>query len=299
MISYPGSVKFKIKTYIIKILIFLAFIVFSIPFSFADTLKIKDKFFNSFESFLNENFENTDFTIKSIENSKPEIGILTLKPLIDTDNGLTFFQGSFFTHDGDRETLNLGFGRRIFSNDDSVMFGLNTFYDYELDYNHQRTSLGAEIRSSILELNSNYYFALSNSRTGKDNIKEEVADGYDIEIGAHVPYIPTAKFYTKYFEYDIPGGSDFEGLEYSSKIGVPNSGIDFEIGFKDYANNGSDDEWFFNLTFSLNKINADRNFITNEAFERVSMKDKKYEKVRRENLILKTKESFSIKTAGF
>ena len=282
----------------IKNLVILFFLLLT-SFSFADTLKIKDKFVSSFESFLNENFENTDFTIKSIENSKPEIGILTLKPLIDTDNGLTFFQGSFFTHDGDRETLNLGFGRRIFSNDDSVMFGLNTFYDYELDYNHQRTSLGAEIKSSILELNSNHYFALSNSRTGKDNIKEGVADGYDIEIGAHVPYVPTAKFYTKYFEYDIPGGSDFEGLEYSSKIGVPNSGIDFEIGFKDYANNGSEDEWFFNLTFSLNKINADRNFITNEAFERVSMKDKKYEKVRRENLILKTKESFSIQTAGF
>jgi len=282
----------------IKNLVILIFLLLT-SFSFADTLKIKDKFVSSFESFLNENFENTDFTIKSIENSKPEIGILTLKPLIDTDNGLTFFQGSFFTHDGDRETLNLGFGRRIFSNDDSVMFGLNTFYDYELDYNHQRTSLGAEIRSSILELNSNYYFALSNSRTGKDNIKEEVADGYDIEIGAHVPYVPTAKFYTKYFEYDIPGGSDFEGLEYSSKIGIPNTGLDFEVGFKDYANNGSEDEWFFNLTFSLNKINADRSFITNEAFERVSMKDKKYKKVRRENLILKTKESFSIKTSGF
>ena len=283
----------------IKNLVILFFVLFLTPFSFADTLKIKNKFVSSFEGFLNENFENTDFTIKSIENNKPEIGILTLKPLIDTDNGLTFFQGSFFTHDGDRETLNLGFGRRIFSNDDSVMFGLNAFYDHELGYDHQRTSLGAEIRSSILELNSNHYFALSNSRTGKDNVKEEVADGYDIEIGAHIPYVPTAKFFTKYFEYDVPGGLDYEGLEYSSKIGVPNSGIDFEIGFKDFANNGSEDEWFFNLTFSLNRINADRNFIINEAFERVSMKDKKYEKVRRENLILKTKESFSIKTAGF
>ena len=283
----------------LKNLVILLFLFFLTPFSFADTLKIKNKFVSSFEGFLNENFENTDFTIKSIENNKPEIGILTLKPLIDTDNGLTFFQGSFFTHDGDRETLNLGFGRRIFSNDDSVMFGLNAFYDHELGYDHQRTSLGAEIRSSILELNSNHYFALSNSRTVKDNVKEEVADGYDIEIGAHIPYVPTAKFFTKYFEYDVPGGLDYEGLEYSSKIGVPNSGIDFEIGFKDFANNGSEDEWFFNLTFSLNRINADRNFITNEAFERVSMKDKKYEKVRRENLILKTKESFSIKTAGF
>ena len=37
MVSYPGSIKFKIKTYIIKI---LTFIVFSMPFSFVDTLKI-------------------------------------------------------------------------------------------------------------------------------------------------------------------------------------------------------------------------------------------------------------------
>ena len=280
----------------IKNLVILIFLLLT-SFSFADTLKIKDKFVSSFESFLNENFENTDFTIKSIENSKPEIGILTLKPLIDTDNGLTFFQGSFFTHDGDRETLNLGFGRRIFSNDDSVMFGLNTFYDYELDYNHQRTSLGAEIRSSILELNSNYYFALSNSRTGKDNIKEEVADGYDIEIGAHVPYVPTAKFYTKYFEYDIPGGSDFEGLEYSSKIGIPNSGLDFEVGFKDYGNNGYEDQWFFNLTFNINKMNSNTSLISDQAFERTSMKDKKYEKVRRENIIVKSK-AFSVKAGG-
>ena len=280
----------------IKNLVILFFLLLT-SFSFADTLKIKDKFVSSFESFLNENFENTDFTIKSIENSKPEIGILTLKPLIDTDNGLTFFQGSFFTHDGDRETLNLGFGRRIFSNDDSVMFGLNTFYDYELDYNHQRTSLGAEIKSSILELNTNHYFAISNEVTGKNNIKEEVADGYDVEIGAHVPYIPTAKFYTKYFEYDIPGGSDFEGLEYSSKIGIPNTGLDFEVGFKDYGNNGYEDQWFVNLTFNLSKINADTGFVSDQAFERTSMKDKKYEKVRRENLIVKSK-AFSVKAGG-
>ena len=39
-----------------------------------------------------------------------------------TDNGLTFFQGSFFTHDGDRETLNLGFGKRILSDDESFLF---------------------------------------------------------------------------------------------------------------------------------------------------------------------------------
>ena len=66
-----------------KALIILTIIIFSTPFSFADTIKIKDKFLNSIENLLNDNFKGTDFTIKSKENTKPEIGILTLKPIID------------------------------------------------------------------------------------------------------------------------------------------------------------------------------------------------------------------------
>ena len=277
----------------------LVFTLFIFNASNADTSKIKDNFFSSIESFLDDNFEDTDFSIKSTDGIKPQIGILTFKPLNDTEDGLTFFQGSLFTHDGDRETLNLGFGKRMLSNDESFLFGLNAFYDHELDYDHQRASIGGEIKSSILELSTNHYFGISGEQTGKNNIKEEVADGYDLEIGAHVPYVPTAKMYAKIFEYDIPGGSDFEGIEYSSNIGIPNSGMNFEVGYKDYGNNSYDDQWFFNLTFSLSKMNPNISFVSEKAFERVSMKDKKYEKVRRENLIVKTKESFSIKTAGF
>jgi len=279
-------------------LIILSIVIFQSAVSVADTSKLKNNFFSSIENLLDGNFKNTDFSIKSKEGNKPEIGILTFKPLNDTDNGLTFFQGSFFTHDGDRETLNLGFGKRILSDDESFLFGLNAFYDHELDYDHQRASIGAEIRSSILELNTNHYFAISNQVTGKNGVKETVADGYDLEIGAHIPYIPTAKFYTKYFEYEIPGGSDFEGLEYSSRIGIPNTGMNIETGFIDYGNNGYEDQWFFKLTYNYSKMNADKSFISDEAFERVSMKDKKYDKVRRENLIVKSK-AFAVKAGGF
>ena len=278
------------------LIIFFSFLIFST--SSADISKLKDNFFSSIENFLDGNFKDTDFSIKSKEGNKPEIGILTFKPLNDTDNGLTFFQGSFFTHDGDRETLNLGFGKRILSDDESFLFGLNAFYDHELDYDHQRASIGIEIKSSILELNTNHYFAISNEVTGKNGVKETVADGYDLEIGAHIPYIPTAKFYTKYFEYEIPGGSDFEGLEYSSRIGIPNTGMNIETGFIDYGNNGYEDQWFFKLTYNLSKMNADKSFISDEAFERVSMKDKKYDKVRRENIIVKSK-AFAVKAGGF
>ena len=281
-----------------KRLLVIILSVFVFTTSNADTSKIKDNFFSSIENFLDSNFEDTDFSIKSKEGNKPEIGILTFKPLNDTDDGLTFFQGSFFTHDGDRETLNLGFGRRVFNDDKSFMYGLNAFYDHELDYNHQRGSIGGEIKSSILELNTNHYFGISKQRTGKNSIKEDVADGYDIEIGAHVPYMPSAKVYAKIFEYEIPGGSDFEGMEYSSNIGIPNSSINVELGFKDYGNASYQDQWFINLTFNSNRVNEYNTLFSEEAFERISMEDKKYDKVRRENLILKSK-SFSVKAGGF
>ena len=53
-----------------KALIILTIIIFSTPFSFADTIKIKDKFLNSIESLLNDNFKGTDFTIKSALKNK-------------------------------------------------------------------------------------------------------------------------------------------------------------------------------------------------------------------------------------
>ena len=281
-----------------KKLLIIIFSIFIFTTSSADTLKIKDNFFNSLENFLNTNFEDTEFSLKSKEGNKPEIGILTFKPLNDTDDGLTFFQGSLFTHDGDRETLNLGFGKRSFNDDKSFMYGLNVFYDHELDYNHQRGSFGGEIKSSIIDFNTNHYFSISDERTGKNSIKEDVADGYDLEVGAHVPYMPSAKIYAKIFEYEIPGGSDFEGMEYSSNVGIPNSGLNVEVGFKDYGNASYDDQWFVNLTFNSSRINKYSTFFSEQAFERVSMEEKKYDKVRRENLIVKTK-SFSVKAGGF
>ena len=242
--------------------------VFIFTTSNADTTRFKDKFFNSIETLLNDNFEDTDFSIKSKEGNKPEIGILTFKPLIDSDDGLTFFQGSFFMHDGDRETLNLGYGKRFFNLDKSFLYGLNLFYDHELDYDHQRASVGGEIKSSILELNTNHYFAISNETTGKNNIKEEVADGYDFELGAHVPYVPSAKIFAKFFEYEITGGSDFEGIEYTSSVDIPNSGLNVEVGFKDYGNKSYEDQWFVNLTFNFSSINKNTNFIREDGFER-------------------------------
>ena len=277
-----------------KILIFQ---LLFISVSFAKVDEVVDKFYSSLESFLEENFENTDFSIKKIETIKPEIGIQTFKIFSEDSSDLSFFQGSLFLHDSDRETFNIGLGQRYLSNDESILFGLNAFYDYEFDYEHQRFSIGAEIKSSILDLNYNQYFAQSSSKKGKNGKDEEAIDGYDVEIGAHLPYIPSMKAYLKAFDFEVPGGNDFQGLEFSTLFKVPNSGFSFEIGHTDYDNHN--DQSFINLRYSNSIKNPGTSLFSSEAFERISMKDRMYEKVRRENIIKKKGAGFTVKAGGF
>ena len=280
--------------FFIKILIF-QFLFISATFAKVD--EVVDRFYSSLESFLEENFENTDFSIKKIESIKPEIGIQTFKIFSEDSSDLSFFQGSLFLHDSDRETFNLGFGQRYLSNDESILFGLNAFYDYEFDYEHQRFSIGAEIKSSILDLNYNQYFAQSSSKKGKNGKDEEAIDGFDAELGAHIPYIPSMKAYLKIFDFEVSGGNDFQGLEFSTQFKVPNSGLSFEIGHTDYDHHN--DQSFINLRYSNSIKNPGTSLFSSEAFERISMKDRMYEKVRRENIIKKKGASFTVKAGGF
>ena len=280
--------------FIVKILIFQLLFISG---SFAKVDKVVDRFYSSLESFLEENFENTDFSIKKIEKIKPEIGIQTFKIFSEDVSDLSFFQGSLFLHDSDRETFNIGLGQRYLSNDESILFGLNAFYDYEFDYEHQRFSIGAEIKSSILDLNYNQYFAQSSSKKGKNGKNEEAIDGYDVEIGAHLPYIPSMKVYLKTFDFEVPSGKDFQGLEFSTQIKVPNSGLSFEIGHIDYDHHN--DQSYINLKYSNSIKNPGTSLFSSEAFERISMKDRMYEKVRRDNIIKKKGTGFTVKAGGF
>ena len=280
--------------FFVKILIFQLLFIST---SLAKVDEVVDKFYSSMESFLEENFENTDFSIKKIESIKPEIGIQTFKIFSEDNSDLSFFQGSLFLHDSDRETFNIGLGQRYLSNDESILFGLNAFYDYEFDYEHKRFSIGAEIKSSIIDFNYNQYIAQSSSKKGKNGKDEEAIDGFDVELGAHVPYVPSTKVYLKAFDFEVSGGNDFQGLEFSTQIKVPNSGLSFEIGHTDYDHHN--DQSFINLRYSNSIKNPGTSLFSSEAFERISMKDRMYEKVRRENIIKKKGTGFTVKAGGF
>ena len=87
-------------------------------------------------------------------------------------------------------------------------------------------------------------------------------------------------------------------LEYSTEIYVPGTGIRLTTGVKDYDNHK--DNWFFKLSFNLGTVNSNEKFVRDSAYQLTSMKDKKLDKVRRENLIIKKKGgAFSVTASGF
>jgi len=183
------------------------------------------------------------------------------------------------------------------SDDESLLFGINAFYDYELDYEHQRLSIGTEIKSSILDLNYNQYFSQSSNKNGKDNKNEEAIDGYDIEAGMHFPYIPSLKAYIKVFDFEVSNGNDFEGLKYTSELKLPNTGITIELGHTDFDHHN--DQNFINIKYSSNLKNPYSSLLSANPYDKISMKDRMYEKVRRENIIKKKGTAFTVKAGGF
>ena len=194
-----------------------------------------------------------------------------------------------FSDHNDRQTLNTGFIYRNLSSDTKWVRGFNLFYDHEFPNNHQRASAGLEIKSSAIELNSNYYQRLSGDKTVGSNT-ERAMDGVDVEIGIQVPYMPSSKIFFQGYEWD---GTDYD-VKSGNKISLrvrPTAALEIEIGAED-NDRQSDYKGTAKITFSKTfGEGPERNsgmYISDKMFEYQDMSGEVYEKVRRQNRIVKT-----------
>ena len=230
--------------------------------------------------------------------NKPEFGILTVQPIYESNTlkHTVFGQGSVFLHDN-RTTFNLGTGYRRLAMDETLLSGINVFYDHEFPYDHQRMSIGGEIRTTVGELNINYYKAISQWVVGKNDVDERALGGYDLELGIPFPYIPQLIGYAKSFKWNsFNGKSDITGNTYSLKGAI--RGINIEGGIRNY--DSLDNERFLNVSVNVVKFLENRSqkpLIRDKPYELASMKDHRFDKVRRENIILKqTRGAFTVVT---
>jgi len=158
--------------------------------------------------------------------------------------------------------------------------------------------VGLEARSSVIELNANKYYGISGWKTGEDSFDEKALDGHDIELSLALPYMPSSKLHHKQFTWNGENGAaDLKGkttsLAINGDVFVPGLGV--EIGATDYDNRADVD--FAKLTFKYPPPTKTNKLFSDQAYAFTSMKDKRLEKVRRENKIVKQKSkqgSFSV-----
>ena len=267
------------------------------------TNKVTNNLTNSlnehFTSGLGKIFPTAEVTLSSGKTQKVKGNVLVVSPLSDINDtkNVTFTQGSIYLSNDDTETFNLGVGQRKLLDNENLMLGANLFLDHELSSNHRRASFGVEAITSVGSLRANQYYGISGWKL-VDDIQEKALDGHDFEVGAPLPYLPWANFYLRTFEWEgASGAADLKGDEMSLEAKLP-FGLNVEVGKRSNDGNTKDRK-FLNLTWTCCNKKDEPNFgISDKAYNLTSVADQRFQKVRRQNLIVK-QQDLALTVIGF
>ena len=259
---------------------------------------LANSFGNSISSLLSENsrVKYLDLNLGVQEHLKPTISLTNVNMISEYGNSAIFNQNSLNLHNND-QTINLGIGHRTLLNDDKVIFGLNLFFDYAFDDSHQRNGAGIEVISSVFDLRSNIYDSSSGIQIVSAGVTEEAMDGWDARLDYHLPIDANARIFAGLFEFENGAGSfEVEGEKYG--LNLIGSNIDLEVGYID--DNKTGDGTFANISYVI-PLNEDTKPFnhTYGYLNYVSVEDRMYEPVKRENKIRVTKTSLNVTASGF
>ena len=252
----------------------------------------------SVTSLLSENsrVKYLDLNVGVQEHLKPTISLTNVNMISEYGNSAIFNQNSLNLHNND-QTINLGIGHRTLLNDDKVIFGLNIFFDYAFDDSHQRNGAGLEVISSVFDLRSNIYDATSGIETVSTGKDEEAMDGWDARLDYHLPIKANARLFAGLFEFENAAGSfEVEGKKYG--LNLISNNLDLEVGYID--DNKTGDGSFANLSYVI-PLGSNGSFSNNSSsyLEYVSVADRMYEPVKRENKIKVVTTTLNVKASGF
>ncbi len=248
------------------------------------------------KSFLEKYFPTVELQVDMFDTKKTTSGVLIVVPLSDPkDIKNTFFMQDSVYHNDNRTTVNLGLGYRRLEMDNKLLLGVNAFYDHEFPYDHGRTSIGLEARTTIGEVNFNQYFATTDWKTAKGTNQERALGGTDLEVGLPLPYMNWAKLYGRGFIwYGEDNTKDLKGGDISLRAQVPGiPGLSVEGGRRLFSTSGYTDESFLRVNLNVTDLYALKTtqpLFSDRAYSFDSMENQRYAKVRRENLIIKQKQ---------
>ncbi|MEM8256047.1 invasin domain 3-containing protein [Morganella morganii] len=125
-----------------------------------------------------------------------------LVPLVDNPNSLLFTQVGLRANE-ERTTTNLGLGYRQY--EDGWMWGVNSFYDYDITGSNSRVGVGGELWADYLKFAANGYFRVTDWHQSKlhemRDYDERPANGFDIRAEGYLPDYPQLGAFAKYEQY--------------------------------------------------------------------------------------------------
>ena len=234
----------------------------------------------------------TEVSVEIREEDNPDFEILGVRDILSKENSNLFTQFSIHNNEvnGDNRYIgNLGLGYRFLNSDKSMMFGVNSFYDRDIQEGHSRASLGLEAKASILDFTLNKYQKTTNMKVVNGD-EEQTLSGLDYNISSQVPYIPWTVFNFQGYRWENEKAvQDTKGRVYSLEMAL-NPSLQFDLSRDVSGVNGVDDTDIVKLTFVYppreNKPTLQDGLVANIAFEKKNMKDELKEKVRRNNNIV-------------
>ncbi|EGT3611662.1 hypothetical protein FAP59_18965, partial [Morganella morganii] len=125
-----------------------------------------------------------------------------LLPLMDKTDRLVFGQVGFRANE-DRKTTNIGLGYRQYQT--GWVWGLNSFYDYDLTGGNSRAGVGTELWFDYLKFSGNGYFRLTDWHPSglykTRDYDERPANGFDLRAEGYLPGYPQLGAFAKYEHY--------------------------------------------------------------------------------------------------
>ena len=251
--------------------------------------------------YKNIDYSNIDLIGIVKNKGKGEYKIRTVQPLsINEDSGDTIFIqgmiGNFDQFGKYRIGTNLGLGFRNFSNDNTIMYGYNFFYDSEPDPGHHRLGLGLELKQARFGISNNYYKGLTGKKSyGVSGMKEEVLDGVDIIVSGLIPRFEWIETDLSYAYWDSVASSDL----YEIKLGL-NFSLNDYLTMKLEAEDDNKSSITYNAGISINfggkKSNKVSLFGSNQNIVEEDMRVNNLIPVKRsEKLTLEQTGGFSVK----
>lgn len=187
------------------------------------------------ETFL----DNVQVSVSSIRNG-PEYELRGLKAFDQVNPNYFGFTEFGLVSDEQDATINIGVGIRKLSDDQTVMGGVNAFYDQEAGSGHKRGSLGIELVSAPFRLNANRYYPLSDGKAISALETEKPMSGHDVDLEVALPYFPGLFAGYNQSRWDGEDGvADLERKSYRLK-GSLSKNLSLEVGKRTYSSSVDD-----------------------------------------------------------